>query len=85
MDKSPTTFIDTDGQPVLLTADSVIAARPNDHAVGEDGAPYVTLVWVKGFRRHVALATRWSEFMAKLYGTVANDHPVLATAQGSAA
>jgi len=55
-------FLDVDGRPVYLTHDTVMSARPNDRALLENGESYVTLVWLKGHRRPVALQSTWAEF-----------------------
>lgn len=57
-------FVDTDGQPVWIREESVLSARPNTSAVDSDGKSCVTLVWLKGHRRHVALACPFAEFAA---------------------
>jgi hypothetical protein len=49
-------FENVDGDSVYITREAVLSALPNDRSVDEHGRRnQVTLVWLRGHRRHVAL------------------------------
>lgn len=56
-------FMTTDGQPVYVSRDAVLSAKPNECAVGEDGNARVVIAWLRGHRRPTALETTWKAFV----------------------
>jgi hypothetical protein len=60
-------FENTDGDPVFINPESVLSAIANDRVVDTCGQRnQVTLVWLKGHRRHQALRIGIDDFIAKI-------------------
>lgn len=57
---------DTSGDAVCFSPDAVLSMKPNTSVLGPDGGHPVTLVWLKGHRRHTALACSLSELARAL-------------------